>query len=308
VILALSGGTGGSKMVDGLAQVHGQGDLSVIVNTGDDGDFYGLRVCPDLDICAYVLAGVVAERGWGYVDDTFRCLDGLSTYGREAWFGLGDRDLATHIFRTVRLSEGASLSQVTAEICSHLGIEARLLPMSDDQVHSRITTSAGTRTFQEYLVKHGAAEEIQGIEFVGIEHARPAPGVLDAIREARIIVICPSSPIVSIGTILAVPGIRKELAARREDCVAVSPIVGKKPVEGPAHRFLAGAGYDECSATQMASLYADVAATFVLDGRDYDEAPAIAALDVRPVLTDVLMPDRPARARLAEATLAAVRR
>jgi LPPG:FO 2-phospho-L-lactate transferase len=307
VILALSGGTGGSKMVDGLAQVHGQAGLSVIVNTGDDGDFYGLRVCPDLDICTYVLAGVIAERGWGYADDSFRCLDGLATYGQDAWFGLGDRDLATHIFRTVRLREGARLSQVTAEIAGRLGVVAQVLPMTDDEVRSRITTPAGERTFQEYLVKHGAAETIDSITFTGIEEATPAPGVLDAIADARTIVICPSSPIVSIGTILAVPGVRAALAARRADCVAVSPIIGKRPVEGPAHRFLAGAGYTECSAAQMARIYADVAATFVLDIRDSDEAAAIEKAGVRPVLTDVLMPDRPARARLAERVLEAAR-
>jgi LPPG:FO 2-phospho-L-lactate transferase len=306
VILALSGGTGGSKMVDGLAQVHGQAGLAVVVNTGDDADFYGLRVCPDLDICTYVLAGVVDARGWGYADDTFRCLEGLATYGDEAWFGLGDRDLATHIHRTVRLGEGASLSEVTAEICARLGVAARVLPMSDDPVRTRITTAAGTRSFQEYLVKHGAAEEIERIELVGIERARPAPGLLEAIAAAERIVVCPSSPVVSIGTILSVPGIRAALAARRSDCVAVTPIIGRAPVEGPADRFLRGAGHRDCSATQMARLYADVAETFVLDARDRDEADAIAAAGVRPVLADALMPDRPARARLAGAVLEAL--
>jgi LPPG:FO 2-phospho-L-lactate transferase len=306
VILALSGGTGGSKMVDGLAQVHGQPGLVVVVNTGDDADFYGLRVCPDLDICTYVLAGVVDARGWGYADDTFRCLEGLATYGDEAWFGLGDRDLATHLHRTVRLGEGASLSEVTAEICARLGIAARVLPMSDDPVRTRITTPAGPRTFQEYLVKHGGAEEIERIELAGVEAARPAPGLLDAIAEAERIVICPSSPVVSIGTILAVPGVREALAARRRDCVAVTPIIGRAPVEGPADRFLRGAGHPECSATQMARLYADVAGVFVLDDRDAGEADAIEALGVRPVLTDALMPDRPARARLAGVALEAV--
>ena len=306
MILALSGGTGGSKMVDGLAQVRGQAGMVVVVNTGDDGDFYGLRVCPDLDICTYVLAGVVAERGWGYADDSFRCLEGLATYGRDAWFGLGDRDLATHIHRTLRLGEGAGLTQITAEICGRLGVEAKILPMSDDPVRTRITTPAGLRTFQEYLVKHGAAEEIENIEMVGIDSARPAPGLLEAIAAAESIVICPSSPIVSIGTILGVPGVRAALAERRESCVAVSPIIAGAPVEGPAARFLAGAGYPECSALQMARIYADVAATFVLDARDEGEAGAVAALDVRPVLTDVLMPDRPSRARLAAEVLAAL--
>ena len=167
MILALSGGTGGSKMVDGLAQAQGQPGLAVVVNTGDDGDFYGLRVCPDLDICTYVLAGVVDARGWGYADDTFRCLEGLATYGREAWFGLGDRDLATHIHRTLRLAEGAGLAEVTAEICARLGVGARVLPMTEDPVRTRIRTAAGPRTFQEYLVRDGAAAEIEAIDLEG---------------------------------------------------------------------------------------------------------------------------------------------
>ena len=306
MILALSGGTGGSKMVDGLAQIVGQPALTAVVNTGDDGDFYGLRVCPDLDICTYVLAGVVSERGWGYAADTFRCLDGLATYGEESWFGLGDRDLATHIHRTRRLVAGAPLSQVTAEICAHLGVEATLLPMTDDPVRTRITTPGGVRTFQEYLVKGGASEEITAIEMVGLAEATPAPGLLEAIAAAERIVIAPSSPIVSIGTILGVSGVRDALVARRGSCVAVSPIIAGAPVEGPAKRFLAGAGYDECSATQMARIYADVASAFVLDARDEDEAATIASLDMRPVLTDALMPDRPARARLAATALEAL--
>lgn len=306
MILVLSGGTGGSKMVDGLAQVGGQADLVAVVNTGDDGDFFGLRVCPDLDICAYVLAGVVSERGWGYADDTFRCLEGLATYGREAWFGLGDRDLATHLHRTLRLAEGWGLTAITAEVCARLGVEATLLPMSDEPVRTRITTPSGERTFQEYLVRDGAREEITGIVMEGVGEARPAPGLLEAIARAERIVIAPSSPVVSIGTILAVPGVRDALAARRADCVAVSPIIGGAPVEGPAHRFLAGAGYPECSATQMARIYAGVAASFVLDATDAAEVPAIEALGVRPVSTDVLMPDRAARARLAAAVLEAV--
>lgn len=293
-------------MVDGLARVVGQRDLVAVVNTGDDGDFYGLRVCPDLDICTYVLAGVVSARGWGYADDTFRCLEGLATYGRESWFGLGDRDLATHLHRTLRLAEGAGLTEVTAEIAGRLGVEATLLPMTDDPVRTRITTAGGEQTFQEYLVRDGAREDIAAIVMEGVGEARPAPGLLEAIAGAERIVIAPSSPVVSIGTILAVPGVRDALAARRADCVAVSPIIGGAPVEGPAARFLAGAGHPECSATRMARIYADVAATFVLDDADLAETPAIAALDVRPVTTDVLMPDRPARARLAAEVLGAL--
>lgn len=307
MIVALSGGTGGAKMLDGLAQVAGPSALSAVINTGDDSDFYGLRVCPDLDICVYTLAGLVDGRGWGFADDTFNCLEGMATYGRPAWFGLGDRDLATHIHRTLRLAEGATLDVITREFCDHLGVEATMLPMCNEDVRSRITTPGGERSFQEYLIEHGAAEEITAIRFDGIERARPAPGVLEAIAEADAIVICPSSPVVSIGTILSVSGVRDAVAARRERCVAVSPIVGDRPVEGPAHRFLAGAGYSECTAAQMAEIYADVAATFVFDERDAHQANRVTAGGVRPVVTDVVMPDRTARARLAEVILAAVR-
>ena len=184
MILALSGGTGGAKLLDGLAQAVGQADLAAVVNTADDADFHGLRVCPDLDICAYTLAGVVDARGWGYADDTFRCLEGLATYGREAWFGLGDRDLATHLHRTLRLAEGWPLSAITEELCARLGVEARLMPMTDDEVRTRITTPTGPRSFQEYLVRDGAGEAIERIELLGIEAARPAPGVLEAVAEA----------------------------------------------------------------------------------------------------------------------------
>jgi len=293
-------------MVDGVARVVGDANLAAIVNTGDDADFYGLRVCPDLDICTYVLAGTIDPRGWGFEHDSFRCLEGLATYGLESWFGLGDRDLATHIFRTLRLGQGARLHEITGEICTALGVEARILPMSDDPIRTRITTDAGVVSFQEYLVKGGARDEITRIAFDGMEHARPAPGVLAAIATAEAIVLAPSSPVVSIGTILAVPGVRAAVAARRERCIAVSPIVGRKPIEGPAHKFLAGAGYPECSATQMARMYADVVATFVLDTTDAEEISAIEALGVRAVATDILMPGRPQRQRLADEVLHAV--
>lgn len=293
-------------MVHGIALARGQRDLTAIVNTGDDGEFFGLLVCPDLDINLYALGGVVADRGWGYADDTFRCLEGLATYGRAAWFGLGDRDLATHIHRTLMMRDGAVLSEVVDDLRSRLGVEARVLPMTDDPVRTLITTPSGERRFQEYLVRDGAAEEITSIRMDGIDVASPAPGVLDAIRTAEAIVIAPSSPIVSIGAILGVPGIREALAARRERVVGVSPIIAGRPVEGPAQRFLAGAGYDECSARQMAEIYADVCGTFLIHHDDAGDAEAIEALHVCPVITDVLMPDHAARERLAHTALEAV--
>jgi LPPG:FO 2-phospho-L-lactate transferase len=293
-------------MVDGLAQVAGQADLTVTVNTGDDGDFHGLRVCPDIDICAYTLAGVVDERGWGFTGDTFRCLEGLATYGRQAWFGIGDRDMATHIHRTLLLRDGATLTEATADICTRLGVEATLLPMSDDPVRTIIHTPTGRKAFQEYLVRDGAREEILRIDLTGADVAKPAPGLLAAIAAAETIVIAPSSPVVSIGTILAVPGVRAAVAARRDRTVAVSPIIGTRPIEGPADRFLAGVGEIECSAAVMARLYADIAATFLVHQTEHpDTDTAVESVGMRPVRCDIVMLDRAGRARLAADVLAA---
>ena len=300
MIVALSGGTGGAKMLDGLASVVGQSNLAAIINTADDDDFHGLRVCPDIDICTYTLAGVVDERGWGYADDTFRCLDGLATYGRESWFGLGDRDLATHLHRTLMLGEGATLSEVTADICRRMGVVATLLPMSNEPVRTRIATASGSLSFEEYLVRDGAREDIQGITFTGIEDAHPAPGVIRAIQNAQAIVIGPSSPVVSIGTILAVPGVRDALRARRADVIGVSPIIGDAPVEGPGHKFLAGVGETECTATSLARMYADVCGAFLIATSDRHQMDAITALGVRAVPSEILMPDRLSRHQLAE--------
>lgn len=291
-------------MVDGLAQVIGQPNLQAIVNTGDDGDFYGLRVCPDLDICTYTLAGVVDERGWGFAADTFRFIEGLATYGRDAWFGIGDRDLATHMHRTLALREGKLMSEVTADICARLGVEARLWPMCEESVRTVITTPTGVKKFQEYLVRDGAREEITEIRLEGIENATPPADMLDAIAAADTIVIAPSSPVVSIGTILDVPGVRDAVARRRDRVIAVSPIVGERPVEGPADRFLAGVGVNECSPVVMAQMYADVASAFVIHTTETDAVrDAISAHDVRPVSADILMPDRAQRARLADEVL-----
>ena len=269
-------------MVDGLAQVHGQPGLTAVVNTGDDGDFYGLRVCPDLDICTYVLAGVVDARGWGYAGDTFRCLEGLATYGREAWFGLGDRDLATHLHRTLRLAEGAGLAQVTAEICARLGVEARVLPMTEDPVRTRITTAAGPRTFQEYLVRDGAAAEIEQIELEGAEAARPAPGLLEAIAAGRADRDLPLEP----------GGLDRDDPGGARACAPRWPPGG--PTAWRSARSSAG-GRSRGRPTASCAGPATPSArrprwrastptwrrTFVLDASDAAEAPAIEALGVR---------------------------
>ncbi len=294
-------------MVDGLAQVVGQANLTAIVNTGDDADFYGLRVCPDLDICIYTLAGVVDERGWGYVADTFRCLEGLATYGRDAWFGIGDRDLATHMHRTMCLADGMALSEVMADIATRLGVQTRVLPMCEEPVRTRIVTPTGPKAFQEYLVRDGAREHIDEITLEGVEHATAPAGLIAAIEQADTIVIAPSSPVVSIGTILQVPGVRAAVAARREATIAVSPIIGTRPVEGPADRFLAGVGVSECSPLVMARLYSDVASAFMVHmSEDAATLDAIGQLEMRAIATDILMPDRAERARLAGEALKAM--
>jgi len=307
VIVCLSGGTGGAKMVDGLAQIVGQANLTAIVNTGDDGDFYGLRVCPDLDICMYTLAGVVDERGWGYTADTFRCLEGLATYGRDAWFGIGDRDLATHMHRTMCLAEGMTLSQAVADIASRLGVLATVLPMCEEPVRTQIVTPTGPKAFQEYLVRDGARETISEITLDGIAQASAPPGLIEAIAAAETIVIAPSSPVVSIGTILQVPGVREAVVARRDRTIAVSPIIGTRPVEGPADRFLAGVGVNECSPVVMAELYSDVASAFMVHTtEDQATLDQVAAHGLRPIVTDILMPNRTERARLAGEALEAM--
>ena len=304
-LLALSGGTGGAKLLDGLAQAAGQQALCASSTPATTATSTGCGSAPTWTSAATrspawsaSAAGATpttASAAWRASPAT--AARPGSTSATATWPPTSTAPCA---------SARAGPSEITAEICERLGVAARVLPMSDQSIQTRITTPGGVRSFQEYLVERGAREPISRIELLGVEAARPAPGLLEQIAAAERIVICPSSPVVSIGTILAVPGVRAALAARRERTVAVSPIVGKRPVEGPADRFLAGAGYPECTATQMARIYADVAATFVLDRRDADEAPAIEALGVRPVLLDALMPDRQERLRLARQTLAAL--
>lgn len=276
----------------------------MIVNTGDDETFFGLHVSPDLDTITYTLANRADRaRGWGLAGDTFRCLDALRDLYGEAWFRLGDADLATHIFRTDALRAGRTLSQATAHLAERFDVTARILPMSDDPVRTVVTVKgAGSLPFQEYLVKRGGADTVQAIRYRGRRQARPAPGVLAAIRHADRLIIPPSNPFVSILPILGLPGVRNALRAARDRVVAVSPLVRGRPIKGPLHRMLAGLGH-EVSARAVARLYRDVASVFVIDRADAALAPHIAALGIRPVVADTIM-RTPARARaLAAAVL-----
>jgi LPPG:FO 2-phospho-L-lactate transferase len=296
----------------GLVGVVPAGDVLAIVNTADDERFYGLAVSPDLDSVTYTLAGASNEtQGWGLEGETFATLDALERYGLPTWFRLGDRDLATHLFRTQRLADGAPLSEVTSEITRAWGIEAHLVPMSDDRVATRITVrddgDGATRelAMQEWFVQERCEPPVVSVRFEGAERARPAPGVLDALHTADTIVVCPSNPIISIGPILAVPGIRDVLVARRDRVVAVSPIVGGAPVKGPADRLMGPLGID-VSCVGVAQAYRELASSLVIDAVDAAHAADVEALGVHAVVTDTIMRSPEVAAALARDTLAAV--
>jgi LPPG:FO 2-phospho-L-lactate transferase len=304
-VVALAGGVGGAKLADGLAQ-HVAGDrLSVIVNTADDFWHHGLRVCPDLDTVMYTLAGLAnPATGWGIAGDTTATLDALTRLGQDPWFLVGDQDFATHILRTEWLRQGQSLTAVTAKLASALGIPARILPMTDDPVATKVRTSEGLLDFQDYFVARRQQDDVLGVEFADIDDAHVAPAALNALRQADVIVICPSNPIVSIGPILALPKIRESLKTSTAPIVAVSPIVGGKALKGPADRMLATLGY-EVSAASVATILAGVARVLVIDRVDEALAPRIEETGMRALVTDTVMRDRRDREQLAETVLAA---
>ena len=302
-VTALAGGVGASKLLLGLYELIDPEALTIIVNTGDDIVLHGLKISPDLDIVTYTLAGIVdPEKGWGIRGETFHALKRLAAYGRAEWFNLGDRDLATHIHRSALLEEGKTLSEATESIRGALGVKARILPMSDDPVPTIIETNEGAMHFQKYLVKRRAEPIVEGIQFRGVEGARPAPGVVEAINEASRIIICPSNPLISIGPILAVLGVREQLRARREDVFAVCPIVGGKSLKGPSDKMLAQLGY-EATALGVAKLYADFSGTFVVDSVDKAQSRAIEALGMKVAILPTVMKTLIQKRKLARALL-----
>ena len=304
-VTALAGGTGAAKLLRGLAAARPRDALTVIGNTGDDAEIWGLHVSPDLDTVMYALAGRLdAMRGWGVADDTFRCLEAMGDLGAETWFNLGDRDLATHLYRTRALGDGTPLSAVTAELCRRLGVAARILPMSDDPVRTRVRTPDGWLSFQEYFVREKAQVRVLDVEYAGAAASRPAPGVLEAIREADLVVVCPSNPVTSVGPVLAVPGMAQALAAVRSRVVAVSPIVGGAAVSGPAGELMRARGLP-VSPVGVAAAYAPWLGTLVIDRSDAARVPELERLGVRPVLADILMTDRDREIALAQLMLAA---
>lgn len=306
--MALAGGVGAARFLTGLIKLVDEEELTVVVNTGDDIELYGLHISPDIDIVTYTLAGIVdEEKGWGIKGDTFHCLRMLGKYGYETWFRLGDRDLATHIHRTYLLRSGLKLSEVTAEICRALGLKVRILPMTDDRFETRIITREGSMHFQEYLVKRGARDEVLGVEFVGVEDAKPAPGVIHSILNAEGVIVCPSNPIVSIGTILSVKGIREALRQTRARKVAITPIISGAPIKGPADKLMKGLGL-EVSAYSVANLYKDFLDIFILDTADLMEKARIEKLGLRVRVTNTIMKSLEDKIRLASVVLEEIRR
>ncbi|HEX2026213.1 MAG TPA: 2-phospho-L-lactate transferase [Actinomycetota bacterium] len=306
-VVALAGGVGAGKFLRGLVRVVPAGDVTVVVNTADDLDLHGLRICPDVDSVTYWLAGLAdRDRGWGRSGETFRTLDEVRRLGGQAWFALGDLDLATHLVRTHWLQEGATLSEVTDRLRRAGGVGARLIPMSDDPVRTWIDGvsedgDAVSLPFQVYWVGRGARDEVKAVRFEGAATARPAPGVLEAIAAADTVLLCPSNPVVSLSPILSVPGVRDAVATRRP--VGVTPIVGGAPVQGMADRLMPVVGL-EVSALGAARAYRDILGGWVIDERDEALGPAIEEeLRVRVAVTDTLMVDDDAAERVARAAL-----
>jgi LPPG:FO 2-phospho-L-lactate transferase len=303
MITALAGGVGAARFLTGLVKLVSEENLMIIVNTGDDIELFGLHISPDIDIVAYTLAGIVdEEKGWGIRGDTFQFLEAFRRFNQEVWFNIGDRDLATHIFRTNLLKKGLKLSEVTAEVNRALGLNVAILPMTDDKFETRIVTRDGSIHFQEYLVKRGAKDEVLGVEFLGADNAKPAAGVIDSVMNAELVIVCPSNPIVSIGTILAVKGVRDALRQTNAKKIAISPIIAGAPIKGPADKLLKGLGL-EVSAYSVAKLYADFLDTFILDTADSAEKDKIEKLGIEVKVTNTIMRTLEDRIRLAETVL-----
>jgi LPPG:FO 2-phospho-L-lactate transferase len=300
MITVLTGGTGGAKFVDGLRRVVPPHEITVIVNTGDDFDCWGLHISPDVDSITYVLANMLSkDRGWGVDGDTFHCLEAMRRLGQPAWFQIGDRDLATHVLRTRLLGEGKTLSEATAEITQNLGIESKVIPMTDSKVETRVTIPEGEISFQDYFVKRRFRDPVSFVRFADVESAKPAPGIIDAILSANAILLAPSNPVTSIGPILAVPGIREALQKTPAPIVAVSPIVGEAAVSGPAGALMAAQGLP-VSAQGVAQAYADFLDVLIVDPRD---AQLPHPANVQFHATNIIMKSEEDRTELAQAAL-----
>jgi len=305
-VAVLAGGVGAARFLEGLVRVVPAENVTVIGNTGDDLELHGLTICPDLDTVTYTLAGLSdPERGWGLADESFHTLEALRRFSEETWFQLGDRDLATHIFRSSLLRGGFPLSEVTARVTRALGVASTILPMSDNTVRTWLDTDIGQLDFQTYFVKNRSAPTVHAVEFVGVDQASPAPGVLEAITQADAVIIAPSNPIISVGPILAVPGIRDALRETPAPVAAVSPIVGGQAVKGPAAAMMTSLGHG-ASATAVAGLYKDFLTVFVLDDVDRDSKAAVEQQGMRAVVCPTMMTGMVEKEALARVVMEAV--
>jgi len=303
MITALAGGVGASKLLKGLIEIIKEEDLNIVVNTGDDIEVHGLHISPDLDIVMYTLAGIVdPKKGWGIKEDIFNCLEMLGKYGLQTWFNLGDKDLATHIYRTYLLKNGYTLSEITKKICKSLGVKVNILPMSDDKVQTIIFTEKGNMHFEEYLIKRQSQDKVLDVKFEGIEKSRPAKGVIHSILKSHIVILCPSNPIVSINPILSVPGIRKALKATKAKVIGVTPIVGGTTIKGPADKLMRGLGF-EVSPYGVALLYRDFLDNFIIDNIDEKKKNQIENLGIKVKSTNTIMKNITDKVRLAREIL-----
>jgi len=303
MICVLSGGTGGAKFVDGLRQAMPAEDITLVVNTGDDLMWWGLYVSPDIDSITYVLSGMLSrERGWGVKGDTFLCLQAMGQLGEPTWFHTGDRDLAMHLLRSRLLAEGKTLSEATAVISQKLAVKARILPMSNSRVETRVDTPVGELSFEEYFVQRWYQDPVKSVRFAGASDAEPAPGVVDAIVNADSVIVAPSNPITSIGPILAVPGIRDALLRARGKIAAVSPIVGNSPVAGPAGILMQAQGLP-CSIAGVAQAYQDFLDILICDTRDTRAAEGLRENGLRVHCTQTIMRSADDKAALAREVL-----
>ena len=287
--LVLAGGVGAAKFIEGLAHTINPKALKILVNTGDDLELYGLKICPDLDIITYTLANVVdKEKGWGFEKESFNCLDILKTYYSMEWFNLGDKDLATHLFRTDLMRRGYTKAEATTAICEKLGVESEIIPMCNEDVQSIVYTNMGKMHFEEYYIKYRCEPQVSKIEFKGIEGAKPTKNILQYINSAYKIFISPSNPIVSIGTILKVPEIRESLERVKKKVIGISPIVAGKTIKGPADKLMSSIGL-EASCLGVANYYKDIMAHFVIDNKDINLKSDIEALDIKTYCFDTIM-------------------
>ena len=303
MITVLTGGTGGAKFVDGLRQIVSPEELTIIVNTGDDHEWWGLYVSPDIDSITYVLSGLLSsERGWGVRGDTFHCLQQMKELGEEIWFSIGDRDLATHLLRSKLLADGRTLSEATATISARLGVKQRILPMSDQRVETRVQTPVGELSFEEYFVKRWYQDPVESVRFAGALESEPAPGVIEAITSASAVLIAPSNPVTSIGPILAVPGIREALANTAAPVIAVSPIIGTAAVSGPAANLMQAEGL-EVSIAGVTKAYEDFVNVLLAHESDAEFAKSVKMGKVEIQCANILMRTVDDRRQVAAAAL-----